>query len=94
MTHFYAVVYGAEWEDIMYFADFQKTQTKLIIQTLSIQTSRFYPFILEYTLDNLGVFQRAKHQLIVLDINRLRNMDEEKVHSNPSIAFDLIGVIC
>jgi hypothetical protein len=37
MTHFYAVVYGDEWEDIVYYNDFVKAQTKHMWSVLDIE---------------------------------------------------------
>jgi hypothetical protein len=91
MSHFYAVVYGAEWEDIVYYNDFNKARTKLIVQTLPQEG--FHPLILEYTLDDEGVYHRTKYVMSVLDVEALRSLDPEEIRRDPTIAYDLIGYV-
>ena len=60
----WAVVFGNNWEDIMYFSDHDRAKTKLIKQASANPVS-FTPFILEYTTDEEGVFRRSKHIYVV-----------------------------
>lgn len=56
----YAVVYGREWDDIMYFGDFYKAKAKLLIQQQARKT-HFFPFLSIYRRDDEGVYRRDKH---------------------------------
>lgn len=57
----YAVVYGREWEDILYYTDKDKALVRLFVQTdpthEMITQHDFYPLLHEYTECN-GVLMR------------------------------------
>ena len=55
----YAVIYGREWEDIMYFGDLYKAKYKLAVQTK--HAIDFTPFIREYTLKD-GVYVHTNRE--------------------------------
>lgn len=61
----YVVVYGSEWEDLMYFSDLEKAKKKLIVQTVGKDAcERFCPTLYEYN-DNNGVYVQCKRYWIV-----------------------------
>ena len=45
----YALIYGCEWEDVMYFGDLFKAKFRLVMQT-KYGNQNFRPFIQKYIL--------------------------------------------
>lgn len=89
MSTFYAVVYGAEWEDIVYYSSFDKAKQKLVVQTRAENAINFRPFIITYTEDpTTGVYYRSKHTLTIKDITLLDDVN------NQAEALDVIVIDC
>lgn len=59
MAVVYAVVYGAEWEDIDYFTDEARARLVLIAQT-SAAGNGFHPLMLEMRPDGKGMLLAAR----------------------------------
>jgi hypothetical protein len=55
----YCVIYGSDWEDIMYFGDLYKAKYKLAVQTK--HAVNFVPFIREYYLKD-GVYMDSRRE--------------------------------
>lgn len=66
----YALVYGGEWEDIMYFSDLEKAKTKLVVQSVGKDPYEMHPILYEYN-DNNGVYARCKRYWM-LDLGVLK----------------------
>jgi hypothetical protein len=61
----YAVVYGPEWEDMMFFGDRMKAFRKLIIQMFAYEQNDFVPHMYEWNLGDDGVYGRCKQSYVV-----------------------------
>jgi hypothetical protein len=61
----YAVVYGPEWEDMMFFGDRMKALRKLCIQMFGYKENRFMPQMHEWNLGDDGVYKRCKQSYVV-----------------------------
>ena len=61
----YAVVYGPEWEDMMFFGDRMKALRKLCIQMFGYEENRFMPQMYEWNLGDDGVYKRCKQSYVV-----------------------------
>ena len=68
-AHIWAVVYGRNWEDIMYFTDYSNAQSKLLKQSDASHKQSasisFTPFMIEYIEDDNRVLRRSKHIYVV-----------------------------
>ena len=60
----YALVYGPEWEDIVYFGDLYKAKFRLVMQT-KYGCSNFRPFIQEFILED-GVYKVTNNEWYVM----------------------------
>jgi hypothetical protein len=67
----YGVVYGPEWEDVMFFADLTKARFKLLVQTLGNMRHQepFHPILVEYSADGpgSGVFRMVNTYHIIAE---------------------------
>ena len=61
----YVVVYGPEWEDMMFFGDPLKAFRKLFVQMFAYEENRFMPQMYEWNLNHDGVYNRSKHSYII-----------------------------
>jgi hypothetical protein len=61
-AHMYAVVYGPDWEDVLFFADATKARFKLLVQTVGClrHLEPFHPILVEYVDDDSGVLARGR----------------------------------
>lgn len=91
---FYALVYGESWEDVEYFASFNKACQKLIIQSRFLEAdSAFHPIILGYNHNasyGNGTYGRTKNMLGVMKLDELKRFDEKAIMENPMIAIHLV----
>lgn len=88
----FAVVYGREWEDIMYFADEHVAKTKLIIQSV-IPEPGFYPTMNVYHEDHNGVYQRSKrfwHVNPAVMKELIATYTRGEIFKNPELAMSSI----
>lgn len=69
----YAVIYGSEWEDIMYFGDLYKAKYKLAVQTK--HALDFIPFIREYVLKDGVYISTNREWYIKGDMSQFRYHD-------------------
>lgn len=93
MSSFYAVVYGNEWEDIMYFSDFERAKRKLIVQ--SVNLTSFVPVMIEYNKNESGVFGRSKHEWHVdQSIMQIfvQKYTSTEIYKNPDFAITSIAI--
>ena len=56
----YALIYGCEWEDVMYFGDLFKAKFRLVMQT-KYGNQNFRPFIQKYILEE-GVYKLTNNE--------------------------------
>ena len=61
----YVVVYGPEWEDMMFFGDRMKAFRKLCVQMFAYKENRFMPHMYEWNLGDDGVYKRCKQSYVV-----------------------------
>ena len=61
----YVVVYGPEWEDMMFFGDRMKAFRKLCVQMFAYKENRFMPHMYEWNLGDDGVYGRCKQSYVV-----------------------------
>ena len=79
MTPLYIVVYGLEYEDMMYFTCFKKAQICLVIH--SAEKSGFFPVMYEYAdLESNGQLVQCKHNWKVCHV---------KLHELEMSAYDV-----
>ena len=80
------VVYGNEWEDILYFTDLDKAKTRLVIQTLHALRQKhpmyFLPLMYELQEDNGSLYKSEYYWYLNCD-------DYDKIQ-NPIEAFPYI----
>lgn len=83
----YIVVYGPEWNHIMYFSDKKKAQLKLFMQMHESKT--FQPHMYKYEDDGSGVFKQTQ---IVYTINKKRfdNLLTHKTIDDINRDFNLV----
>jgi hypothetical protein len=71
MQTLYIVVYGKEWEDMMYFTSFDKALIKLAMQSIVI--NGFVPTMYEFNEGPDGVYGQTKH-FWCMDQEKLTNL--------------------
>jgi len=91
----YAVVYGSNWEDIMYFTDEDKAKQRLVIQSIrDNEFDRYFvPILYEYN-EHEGVFYRCKTAWYI-DTTVLRQLGHtnEEFFRTPSLAYPALTIM-
>lgn len=93
MNKLYVVVYGPEWNDIMYFTSLEKAKIKLVKQSVGNSCDNYKPTLYEYS-ENDGVYLLSKaHWQVCLEMLELLELPETEIRINPNLAFPSIVTI-
>lgn len=94
MKTLYVVVYGPEWEDIMYFTCVEKAKIKLVLQsTLSNNNPSFVPTMYEYNENDEGVYGQTKtHLQVSLEAFEQLGLNAEDIKRDPRLVFPALVI--
>lgn len=88
---FYALVYGPEWEDIMYFYDLEVAKKHLLVHSTK---KGFFAVLYVYKPDKNGTFTMAQPAYMV-DVSKMAEIlkttpNNHHIHDNPEQYLGLI----
>ena len=90
----YSIVYGNEWEDILYFADVTCAYKRLLELSVGKDTNcSFYPVMRQYININ-GQYKQHAEYIVVYEIlqNLLNTHTIDEIVNNQEMIMDVVTV--